>query len=279
MANNLSREKQVAVLNALVEGCSVRAACRLTGVSIPTALSLLVRVGTGCARLADTLMRDLPLTHIQCDEIWSYIRKKQRYVRPKDYGKEVGDIWTFVAIDTDTKLIPAWRVGKRDRATTVAFIADLESRLRNRVQISTDGLSLYVDAVERAFGAGIDYSQVVKSYEAEPIGPGRYSPPRVIAVDKTAVAGDPDMVRASTSYVERQNLTMRMTIRRMTRLTNTFSKKARSHRAAVALHFAHYNLVRPHQTLRVTLAMAAGVEKETWDMGKLIDVALAAGAA
>src|SRR5882724_5726110 len=160
MANNLSREKQVAVLNALVEGCSVRAACRLTGVSIPTALSLLVRVGTGCARLADTLMRDLPLTHIQCDEIWSYIRKKQRYVRPKDYGKEVGDIWTFVAIDTDTKLIPAWRVGKRDRATTVAFIADLESRLRNRVQISTDGLSLYVDAVERAFGAGIDYSQV-----------------------------------------------------------------------------------------------------------------------
>jgi len=224
-------------------------------------------------------MRDRPLSHIQCDEIWAFIRKKQRWVTRAERVSEVGDIWTFVAIDADTKLVPAWRVGKRDAATTTASVGDLRSRLCNRVQISTDGLSLYVEAVEQAFGVGVDYSQIVKSYEAEPIGPGRYSPPRVIAVDKTAVAGDPDMVRASTSYVERQNLTMRMTIRRMTRLTNTFSKKARSHRAAVALHFAHYNLVRPHQTLRVTLAMAAGVEKETWDMGKLIDVALAAGAA
>jgi len=276
MANNLPRDKQIAVLSALVEGCSVRTTSRLTGVSIPTILSLLVRAGDGCALLCDNIMRDLPLTHIQCDEIWSFVAKKQREVRKGDDPSRVGDSWTFVAIDADTKLVPTWRVGKRDSSTTRAFVADLESRLRNRVQISTDGLFLYRVAVEEAFGAGVDYGQVVKTYEAEPLGPGRYSPPKVTAVDKTAIAGDPDMAKASTSYIERQNLTMRMGIRRMTRLTNAFSKKPENHRAAIALHFAHYNLVRQHQTLRTTPAMAAGVQDEMWNMGRLLDTALEA---
>lgn len=274
MSNNLPRPKQVAVLNALVEGCSVRSTSRLTGVSIPTVLSLLVRAGEGCERLSDGLMRDLPLTHVECDEIWAFVQKKQRQVTEADDRSRVGDIWTFVAIDADTKLIPSWAVGKRTAATTQAFVADLKSRLANRVQISTDGLELYVEAVERAFGADVDYASIVKSYEAEPIGPGRYSPPKVTAVEKRAIAGAPDMRRASTSFVERQNLTMRMGIRRMTRLTNAFSKKPENHRAAVALHFAHYNLVRRHQTLRVTPAMAAGVEREMWSMERLAALVL-----
>jgi IS1 family transposase len=275
MANVLPKQKQVAVLNALVEGCSVRSTARMTDVSIPTILSLLVRVGEGCATLHDRVMRDLPCTHVECDEIWAYVGKKQRQVTTADDASQVGDTWTFVAIDADSKVIPAYRVGKRDMANTAAFVDDLRSRLRNQVQISTDGLNLYVDAVERAFGGAVDFAQVVKSYEAEAIGPGRYSPPKVSSVEKIAVAGEPDMDRASTSYVERQNLTMRMAIRRMTRLTNAFSKKLRNHRAAVALHFAHYNLVRRHQMLRVTPAMAAGVTSEMWTMDRLLDAALA----
>lgn len=274
MSNNLPRHKQVAVLNALVEGCSVRSTSRLTDVSIPTVLSLLVRAGDGCARIHDALMRDLPLSHVECDEIWAYVGKKQRNVTATDDRNRVGDIWTFVAIDGPTKLIPAWRVGKRDGVTTSAFVAYLRSRLANRVQLSTDGLALYIEAVESAFGADVDFSQIVKTYEAEPIGPGRYSPPKVTSVDKTAITGAPDMRRASTSYVERQNLTMRMGIRCMTRLTNAFSKKTRNHGAAVALHFAHYNLVRRHQTLRVTPAMAAGVAREMWDMERLAALVL-----
>ena len=274
MSNNLSRTKQVAVLNALVEGCSVRSTSRLTGAHVCTILSLLVRAGEGCERLCDGLMRNLPLTHVECDEIWAFVQKKQRRIKATDDPSQVGDTWTFVAIDADTKVIPSWKVGKRDAETTRAFVADLESRLANRVQISTDGLALYLDAVERSFGANVDFAQVVKSYEADPIGPGRYSPPKVSAIEKTAVSGAPNMSRASTSFVERQNLTMRMGIRRMTRLTNAFSKKVRNHRAAVALHFAHYNLVRRHQTLRITPAMAAGVTSEMWDMERLAALVL-----
>ena len=277
MANNLPASKQVAVLSALVEGCSVRSVSRLTGAHVGTILKLLVRVGEGCEALSDAMMRELPLTHVECDEIWGYVQKKQRWVTDKDDRSRVGDIWTFVAIDADTKLIPTWKVGKRTAETTRAFVADLKGRLANRVQISTDGLELYIEAIEQSFGAAVDYASIVKSYEAEPIGPGRYSPPKVTAVDKTKVMGAPDMRRASTSYVERQNLTMRMGIRRLTRLTNAFSKKPENHRAAVALHFAHYNFVRRHQTLRTTPAMAAGVSKHMWEMDELLHVALAAG--
>jgi len=274
MANILPRQKQVAVLNALVEGVSIRSTERMLDVSRETVLSLLVRVGEGCAELHDKMMRDLPCERIECDEIWGFIQKKQRNVTATDDAGQVGDAWTFVGIDADTKLIPAYRVGKRDAYNTQAFVADLASRMRNKIQIDTDGLGLYIQAIERSFGVDVDYAQVVKSFVAEPIGPGRYSPPKVSAVEKTPIIGNPDMRAASTSYVERQNLTMRMGIRRMTRLTNAFSKKLRNHRAATALHFAHYNLVRRHQTTRVTPAMACGVTNEMWSMEQLLDAAL-----
>ncbi len=279
MANILQRQKQVAVLNALVEGVSVRSTERMLDVSRETVLSLLVRVGEGCAALHDRMMRELPCQRIECDELWGYVQKKQRNLTERDDAAQVGDTWTFVAIDADTKLVPAYRVGKRDAITAQAFVADLASRMRNMVQISTDGLGLYVEAIEQSFGVDVDYAQVVKSFEAEPIGPGRYSPPKVSKVQKTPIIGNPDMRAASTSFVERQNLTMRMGIRRLTRLTNAFSKKLRNHRAATALHFAHYNLVRQHQTLRVTPAMAAGVTAEMWSMEQLLDAALAQEAA
>ncbi len=182
--------------------------------------------------------------------------------------------WTFVALDSDTKLVPCFTVGKRTGETTRAFVADLASRLTNRVQISTDGLSLYASAIEDAFGADVDYATVVKAYEAEPMGPGRYSPPKVTSATKTAIMGTPDMDKVCTSYVERQNLTMRMQIRRMTRLTNAFSKKLRNHRAATGLHFAAYNLCRIHGTMRTTPAMAAGVTSHVWSMPELLDAAL-----
>jgi IS1 family transposase len=275
MSNHLPKQKQVAVLNALVEGVSVRATERMTDVSIPTVLAILVRVGEGCEKLHDVMMRDLPCEHVECDEIWSYVSKKQRHVQEDDDPAEVGDTWTWVGIDAETKLVPSYRVGKRDGENANAFIADLASRLRNKIQLSTDGLSAYEDAVELAWGGEVDYAQVIKEYEAEPIGPGRYSPPKVTAVEKRVIVGNPDMDKASTSYVERQNLTMRMQIRRMTRLTNAFSKKLRNHKAAVALHFAHYNLVRRHQTLRMTPAMAAEVTSTMWSMEQLLDAALA----
>jgi IS1 family transposase len=274
MSNVLPRSKQLSILNALVEGNSVRSTERMLNVSRETVLSLLVRVGEGCEALLDSTMRSLSCERLELDEIWGYVQKKQRQVTKEDDVANVGDMWTFVAIDADTKLVPCYRVGKRDGANANAFVSDLAARLRNRVQISSDGLGLYIEAIERAFGSDVDFGQVVKSYEAEPIGPGRYSPPKVTSVEKVVVMGNPDLDTLSTSYVERQNLTMRMQIRRMTRLTNAFSKKAENHRAATALHFAHYNFVRRHQTLRVTPAMAAGVSPVLWSTEDLLSAAL-----
>jgi IS1 family transposase len=188
-----------------------------------------------------------------------------------DCRAAVGDQWTFVAIDPDTGLVPAYRVGKRSRDNAVAFMTDLSERLSNRVQISSDSLRSYVDAVERAFGADVDYGQIVKFYDSEPIGPGRYAPPRVTGVERTVIAGRPDQTHISTSHVERQNLTMRMSMRRFTRLTNAFSKKFENLQAAVALHFAHYNLVRLHKTLRITPATAANVTDRVWSLEELVD--------
>jgi IS1 family transposase len=274
MANVLPTEKQVAVLRALAEGMSVRSTERMLDVSRETVLSLLVRVGDGCERLLDTTMRDIACNRIEVDEIWSFVAKKQRHVTDEDNTAVVGDTWVWIAIDPESKLVPCYRVGKRDAATANAFAADLAARLRNRVQISSDGLNLYVDAIERAFGARVDYGQIVKAYEAEPLGPGRYSPPMVVSVEKTVVAGRPDPDRICTSIVERQNLSMRMATRRFTRLTNGFSKKLRNHRAAVALWFAHYNLVRVHGTTRVTPAMASGIVNSVWSLEDLLDAAL-----
>jgi IS1 family transposase len=273
MANVLPTHKQVAVIRALTEGCSVRSVERIVGVSRETVLSLLVRVGEGCDDLLNDTMRDLDADRFEVDEIWSYVGKKQRHVTAEDTN-EVGDTWTYVAIEAETKLIPTFLVGKRTQENTNAFIADLASRTKNRVQISTDGLEQYKQAIARAFGDNVDYGQIVKSYEADPIGPGRYSPPKVSEITKKSVYGEPDEEFISTSYAERQNLTMRMQIRRMTRLTNAFSKKLQNHKAATALHFANYNFVRRHGTLRTSPAMAAGICDTLWDTEQLVEAAL-----
>jgi IS1 family transposase len=275
MANNLPREKQVAVINALVEGCSIRSTERMPGVNRETIGTLLVRVGDGCADLLDEKMRDLSCTRLEIDELWAFVGKKQRHVTGEDDPSRVGDSWTFVAIDAETKLVPSFLVGKRDNASTRAFIADVASRLKNRVQISTDGLRSYIDAIGDTFaGTGVDYAQLHKTYEAEPSGPGRYSAPKVSSTEKTPIFGEPVAELVSTSFVERQNLTVRMGVRRYTRLANAFSKKIENHVAATALHFAHYNLVRCHQTLRVAPAMAAGVESTMWSTGSLLEAVL-----
>lgn len=218
-------------------------------------------------------LRGLQSEHIQLDEIWCYLGKKQRHIKDTDDQNTVGDFWTWVALDADTRLVPTFKVGKRDAVTAQAFMDDLQSRLLNRIQLGSDGLNLYVQAVEESFGADVDYAQIVKSYEAEPIGPGRYSPPKVGSVQKEYIAGNPDLGKASTSFVERQNLTMRMAMRRFTRLTNAFRKKADNLKAAVALHFAHYNFVRVHKTLKVTPAMEAGVETSLWPVQGLLEMA------
>jgi IS1 family transposase len=247
----------------------------MTGTHRDTICRLLVEVGDGCARLMDEQMREVPCRRIEVDEIWAYVGKKQRHLTQDDDPRRVGDQYTFVALDPETKIIPAYRVGKRDLPTATAFITDLSDRLANRIQLSSDALAAYVEATERAFGADIDYGQEVKVYEAEPVGRGRYSPPHVTSAQRVVIAGNPDQALISTSLVERQNLTMRMSMRRFTRLTNAFSKKVENLRAAVSLHFAHYNFVRVHRSLRITPAMEAAVsdrlgQSMSWSSGPQI---------
>jgi IS1 family transposase len=269
--NRTPLARRTQIINCLVEGNSIRSTERMTDTHRDTIMRLMVEVGTGCAALANEQMRNLDCRRIQCDEIWTFCRMKQARIPRFTDRTKIGDQWTFVAIDPDTKLVPAYRVGKRTREHAVAFMTDLSERLSNRVQISSDSLRSYVDAVERAFGADVDYGQIVKFYDAEPIGPGRYAPPRVTGAERTVIAGSPDQAHISTSHVERQNLTMRMSMRRFTRLTNAFSKKFENLQAAVALHFAHYNLVRLHKTLRITPAMAANVTDRVWSLEELVD--------
>jgi IS1 family transposase len=216
-------------------------------------------------------MRELPCRRIEVDEIWAYVGKKQRHLTLLDDPHQLGDQYTFVALDPESKLVPAYRVGKRDLSTATAFITDLSERLANRIQLSSDALAAYVEATERAFGADIYYGQEVKAYEAEPVGRGRYSPPRVTSAQRVVIAGNPNQALISTSLVERQNLTMRMSMRRFTRLTNAFSKKVENLRAAVSLHFAHYNFVRVHRSLRVTPAMEARVSDRLWSLDELVE--------
>jgi IS1 family transposase len=263
------QKRRTQIINCLVEGNSIRSTERMTDTHRDTITRLLVEVGESCAALMDAHMQRLPCRRIQVDEIWTYVQKKQRWITDKDDTNRVGDMWTFVALDADTKLLPAYRVGKRDFRAASAFMSDLSSRLVNRVQLSSDALRVYVEATEQAFGADVDYGQIVKFYEAEPIGPGRYSPPRVANAERSVIMGEPDYAHISTSYVERQNLTMRMNMRRFTRLTNAFSKKVENLRAAMALHFAHYNFVCIHSGLRVTPAMAAGLTNYVWTMEEL----------
>ena len=238
--NNLKIEKQAMIIGSMVEGSSIRSTERITGVHRDTIMRLIVRVGNACEKIMDSTMRNLSCKDIEVDEVWSFVGKKQRHLTLEDDPNLVGDFYTFIALDPTTKLIPTYRVGKRDLPNAQAFISDLSSRLTNRIQLSSDKLKAYVESVETVFGADIDYGQIVKSYEAEPTGSGRYSPPKVVSVEKEYIIGNPDPEKICTSYVERQNLTVRMQIRRFTRLTNAYSKKLENLKAAVALHFAHY---------------------------------------
>jgi IS1 family transposase len=269
--NRLNLIRRTQIINCLVEGNSIRSTERMTDTHRDTIMRLLVEAGEGCNALLDAEMRNLTCRRIQMDEIWAFVGKKQKQVVQGDDRSQVGDQWTFVAIDPESKLVPVHRVGKRDLPTATAFLTDLSERLVNRVQLSSDALAAYVDATERAFGADVDYGQAVKIYDAEPAGAGRYSPPSVVRSERTAIVGNPDEAHISTSLVERQNLTMRMSMRRFTRLTNGFSKKVENHRAAVGLHFAHYNFVRTHSTIRCAPAMAAGVSRHLWTLEELVD--------
>jgi IS1 family transposase len=272
MANVLSTDKQIAVIGALAEGSSIRSIERITGVHRDTIMRLGVRAGKGCARLLDAKMRDLSCQHLQFDEIWGFIGKKERHCRPDD-SLELGDVWTFCAIDSETKLVPSFKCGKRDLVTANAFVSDVASRVRNRVQISSDALSAYVQAIETNFGADVDFAQIVKTYITDDsrIPERRFSAPEIVVTEKKAVSGFPDLRKASTSHIERLNGTTRLHMRRLTRLTYAFSKKLENFEAAVALHFAYYNFVKRHITLRATPAMAAGVEKSFWTIGDLVE--------
>lgn len=232
-----------------------------------------VKVCQKCETLLNSKMRDLSCQPLQLDEIWGFVGKKQRRVREVEESNKIGDAWTFCALDAETKLVPCFRVGKRDAATANAFLLDLSSRMKNRVQVSTDGLRAYIEAVEQGFGADVDYAQIVKSYESDDGSQPerRYNPPRVVSIEKRNIVGNSDAKHISTSYIERQNLTMRTHMRRLTRLTLGFSKKLENFEAAVALHFAYYNLCKIHKTLRCTPAMASGVEKSIWTVGDLVE--------
>ena len=267
--NILKVEKQEMAIAALVEGSSIRSVERMTGIHRDTIMRLMVRVGQNCKKILDSYMRNLTCKTLQIDEIWCYVGKKQRHLTETDNREELGDQYVFVALDADSKLIPSYIVGKRSSDNAQAFIKDLSERLDNRVQLSSDALNAYIEAV-LAFGSDVDYGQLVKAYEAEPMGAGRYSPPKVVGAEKIIVSGNPKTSRISTSYIERQNLTMRMQMRRFTRLTNAFSKKLENLKAAVALHFAHYNFVRIHSTLRGTPAMEAGVTDRLWSIRDLM---------
>lgn len=271
--NKLSLAEQAQILNLLVEGNSMRATSRITGRSINTVTKLLVDVGEACSRYQFETMCNLPCKRIQCDEIWSFCGMKEKRVPREQKGQYgIGDVYTWAAICADTKLVPSFLVGKRDAAWANAFMQDLAGRLRNRVQLTTDGHRAYLNAVEDAFGANIDYAMLIKLYgpAAEENSPsGRYSPPEITAEIIDVIEGAPELEHISTSYVERQNLTMRMSMRRFTRLTNGFSKKSENLENAVALHFMHYNFGRIHKTLRVTPAMEAGISDHVWSLEEI----------
>ncbi|MBA3713060.1 MAG: IS1 family transposase [Pyrinomonadaceae bacterium] len=274
MPNVLKTEKKITVIAALAEGMAIRQVERMTGVHRDTVMNLGVKVGQGCARIMDEKMRNLDCRNIQIDEIWGFIQKKKKNIKETDDPRQVGDAWTFCAIDADSKLVPCYKVGKRDSLTANAFIGDLASRLKNRVQLSSDGLAAYVEAVEQGFGADVDYGQVVKSYETDGANtPDRkYSPTRLVNVSTTVITGDPLPPFISTSYVERLNLTTRHHMRRLTRLTIAFSKKLENFEAAVGLHFLYYNFVKTHKTLRCTPAMAASVARSHWTVADIVEM-------
>ncbi|HEY3350741.1 MAG TPA: IS1 family transposase [Thermoanaerobaculia bacterium] len=269
--NKLSTAKRAQVVAALVEGNSIRATCRMTDVAKGTVLKLLVDLGRACDSYQRDVLVDLPCKRIQCDEIWAFVYAKGRNVTPEMGQKGAGSVWTWTALDADTKLMVSWLVGGRDAGFASAFMGDVARRLRNRVQLTTDGHLAYLTAIQGAFGNEIDYAQLIKIYGSSPDeDQRRYSPAKFVASERRVIRGNPDERHVSTSYVERQNLTMRMSMRRFTRLTNAFSKKVENLEAAVALHFMHYNFCRIHQTLRVTPAMKAGIADHVWETSEVL---------
>lgn len=272
--NKLPLHKRTQILHMLVEGSSMRSISRVVGVSINTVTKLLVDAGSACTAYHDEHVRGISCQRIQCDEIWSFTYAKQKNVKmAKAAPSEAGDVWTWTALDADSKLIVSWLVGGRDSEYAMAFMDDLRGRLENRVQMTTDGHRAYLEAVEGAFGGDIDYAMLVKLYGAAPeSAKGRYSPADCIGARKTPIEGNPDKEYVSTSYVERQNLTMRMSMRRFTRLTNGFSKKLANHEHALALYFVYYNFVRLHASLKVSPAMAAGVTDRLWSVEDMVRI-------
>ena len=271
--NRLSVKERSKILACLVEGNSVRATCRMTGAAKGTVLKLLADVGSACLDYQDAKLRNLPCKRVQVDEIWSFVGAKEKNASRAQKAEGLGDAWTWTAICADTKVIACWHVGERNSAAARDFIGDLACRLANRIQLTSDGNQLYIKAVERAFGGDIDYAVLEKIYGQTPEGQRRYSPPECIGTVKKRINGWPEKKHVSTSYVERQNLTMRMHMRRFTRLTNAFSKKLENHAYAVSLHFMYYNFCRIHQTLRVTPAMEAGVDDHVWSLEEVIEMA------
>jgi IS1 family transposase len=256
----------------LAEGNSIRSIERVTDIHRDTIMRLGVRVGEGCRQIMDAKMRGLSCKQIEVDEIWGFVGAKRKNA---DRAGAYGDVWTFIALDADTKLIPTFIVGKRDSYHAKAFMSDLAGRLLHRVQVSSDSLRAYVDAADSAFGSEVDYGQIVKTYSFVTLGSAaaavRYSPAEVVKTEKTVVCGMPDVNRICTSHIESQNLTLRMHCRRLTRLTNAFSRKLENFQAAVALNFAYYNFCKTHGTLRMTPAQAAGVEKSFWTVAELVE--------
>ena len=276
--NQLNLERRTQVAHALCEGSTIRATARMTGVAVNTIVKLLRELGSACLDYQDSAMRDLPCKRLHADEIWSFIYSKEKNV-PDEHRDELGygDVWTWTVLDAETKLVPCWRVGKRDGREAYHFMKDLASRLAHRVQLTTDGHRAYLEAVDGAFGSEIDYAMLSKLYgptEPEREARRRYSPAVCVGTETNVIQGHPDTAHISTSYVERANLTMRMSMRRFTRLTNAFSKKLENHMYAIALYFMHYNFARPHKSLgkpyATTPAIAAGLTDHVWGVGEIV---------
>jgi IS1 family transposase len=268
--NKLNKGKRIQIVSALVEGNSLRATARMCDVAFNTVLKLIPMIGEVCLEYQDKALRNLPSKRIQCDEIWSFVGSKEKNTTSEKKAEGWGDVWTWVAIDADTKLVPSFMVGSRGAHTAKFFMDDLASRLANRVQLTTDGHRVYLQAVEDAFGSEVDYAMLVKIYGHEGANDTKYSPAECIGCQTVGITGRPNPAHISTSFVERQNLTMRMKIRRFTRLTNAHSKKVENHLWAIALHYMHYNFCCVHQSLRVTPAMAAGVTDHAWEVEEIV---------
>jgi len=273
--NKLSQERKAEVLKVLCEGNSIRSTARITNAAINTVVTILKQAGAACLEYQDKCLRNLTTQRIECDEIWSFCYAKEKNLPAEKKGRfGYGDVWTFVALDADSKLVVSWLVGLREPWYAYEFVKDIKERVRSRIQLSTDGHHMYFQAVEDTFGHDIDFAMIIKYYGSTHDESGRYSPPRCTKVKTKWVQGSPDMSKVSTSYVERQNLTMRMNMRRFTRLTNAFSRKLENHMYALALYFMHYNFVKTHKTLATpyprTPAMVAGISEHIWSFGEIV---------